>query len=1018
MSLLDYTPGFDATDAAKIARVRFGLAVDQVDLLPSERDQNFLVGDSAGQRFVLKIAQSSEDREFLEAQNEMLDAVSSLVQFVHQVVPGVDGDSIQEVVSGNQVFFARLVTYLPGRPLATLGYHSPELLADLGSKLAMLDKALINFDYPALHRQFDWDLARASAVIEKRLDLVQSAELRKQIEHCLAQFDQRAQPLLPNLPCSVIQNDANDYNVLVAQVLPGEHCDRVTGIIDFGDSVYSWTVGSLAVAVSYAMLDKQQPMAGAAAVVEGYCRVRSLNDDELHCLFGLVCLRLCTSIVMAEEQSKARPDDPYLTISQRPIRELLPRLVEIPYSLATAVFRVAAGQTAVANSRQTLDWINRQNDFTFPLAPKPDDANIGLLDFSITNPSIGISSGNPQQDLQDGEDEVAKQLSDQSATVGVGGYLEPRLVYNAQQFRDSANLQQRTIHLGVDLFAPAGVEVIAPLGGTVKYVRTCADPLDYGTYLILEHETDGENPFFSLYGHLAEKTKSLLREGQTVKAGDQIGWLGAPEENGGWVPHLHFQLMLDLLDYENFPGVALADDQEVWSQICPDPNLLLRLKQLEKQNQRPDIHTLMETRQQKFSDNLALSYNTPLHLVRGIGQYLFDAQGRRYLDAYNNVPHVGHCHPVVAEAIARQARLLNTNTRYLSELSNQLAERVADTMPEGLEVCFFVNSASEANELALRLARAKTGARDLIVTEGAYHGHSTSLIDISPYKHSATGGSGPAGWVHAVELPDTYRGKYRDPETAGRLYAEEVGDVIERLAQQGRALCGFIAESCPSVAGQLMLPVGYLANVYKLVRDAGGVCIADDVQTGYGRLGKWFYGFKQQEVVPDIVVLGKPIGNGHPLAAVVTTREIVDCFANGMEFFSTFGGNTVSCAVGLSVLQVLERESLQQRACEVGEFLIRELGQLQQEFGLIGDVRGSGFFLGVELVRDHQSLEPAAREASYVVERLKNLGILIGTDGIYNNVIKIRPPMCFDHANGQRLLESLRQVLEEIASGD
>jgi 4-aminobutyrate aminotransferase-like enzyme len=399
---------------------------------------------------------------------------------------------------------------------------------------------------------------------------------------------------------------------------------------------------------------------------------------------------------------------------------------------------------------------------------------------------------------------------------------------------------------------------------------------------------------------------------------------------------------------------------------------------------------LVKERQRLLGRNLSIAYERPLNIVRGSMQYLFDEEGRRYLDAYNNVAHVGHCHPKVVAAGQRQMELLNTNTRYLSELILEYAEKLTATLPEPLNVCYFVNSGSEANELAIRLARAHTKAREMIVLDHAYHGNTTTLIDLSPYKHNGPGGEGPPSWVHTVPLPSSEL------------------DAAAVTAKIGPQLCGFIAESLPSVAGQIVLPQGYLGRVYDAVRDAGGVCIADEVQTGYGRVGTHFYGFEMYDVVPDIVVLGKPIGNGHPIGAVVTTGAIADSFDNGMEFFSTFGGNNVSCAIGLAVLEVVQEENLQQHALRIGERLLEGLRELQQRHSLIRDVRGSGLHLGVELVRDH---EPATREASRIVNQLREHGILIGTDGPHHNVLKIRPPMPFADPDADHLLTTLENVL-------
>jgi 4-aminobutyrate aminotransferase-like enzyme len=363
-------------------------------------------------------------------------------------------------------------------------------------------------------------------------------------------------------------------------------------------------------------------------------------------------------------------------------------------------------------------------------------------------------------------------------------------------------------------------------------------------------------------------------------------------------------------------------------------------------------------------------------------QYLYDDEGRQYLDAYNNVAHVGHCHPEVVAAGQRQMEVLNTNTRYLSDLILEYAEKLTATLPESLNVCYFVNSGSEANELAIRLARAHTKARDMIVLEHAYHGNTTTCIDISPYKHDAAGGEGAPGWVHTARLAD----------------AEHVIEIVQKLEAP---LCGFIAESMPSVAGQIILPDDYLNKVYEVVRGAGGVCIADEVQTGFGRIGTHFYAFEKYGVVPDIVVLGKPIGNGHPLGAVITTRAIADSFNNGMEFFSTFGGNNVSCAIGLKVLEVVHDENLQPHALKVGDRLLAGLHALNPHHEMIREIRGSGFFLGVEL----------AHEAGTVVNQMRERGILLGTEGPLHNVIKIRPPMPFSIADADQLVETLAEVL-------
>ena len=421
----------------------------------------------------------------------------------------------------------------------------------------------------------------------------------------------------------------------------------------------------------------------------------------------------------------------------------------------------------------------------------------------------------------------------------------------------------------------------------------------------------------------------------------------------------------------------------------------------------------MEARTCHLGGNLTVFYQQPLKIVQGWRQYLYDHLGREFLDAVNNVAHVGHCHPSVVRAAQQQMAVLNTNTRYLDDHLVEYAARLCATLPDPLRVCYFVCSGSEANELALRLARTHTQAMDMIVVGGAYHGNTTALIEISPYKFDGPGGAGAPPHVHQVIMPDRYRGPYKDERDAGRQYAQHVQEALENARRQDRRVAAFICESFLSCGGQIVLPLGYLAEAYRLVRAAGGVCIADEIQVGFGRVGSRFWGFETQGVVPDIVTLGKPIGNGHPLAAVVTTPAIAASFANGMEYFNTFGGNPVSCAVGLAVLGAIENEALQDNALTVGAYLKQGLTRLMPKHPLIGDVRGAGLFLGVELVQDRGTLEPATVEAGYVVERMKDRGVLIGTDGPFSNVLKIKQPMVFTTADADRLVDALDRVLAE-----
>ena len=415
------------------------------------------------------------------------------------------------------------------------------------------------------------------------------------------------------------------------------------------------------------------------------------------------------------------------------------------------------------------------------------------------------------------------------------------------------------------------------------------------------------------------------------------------------------------------------------------------------------LEEILKMRGEHISESLSIGHGKPLHITRGEMQYLYSKSGEKYLDLVNNVCHVGHCNPHVVSAGQKQMAVLNTNTRYIYDGLTQYIQRLSYTLPEGLDYGFLVNSGSEANELAIRLARAYTNNHDIVVMEGAYHGHTGMLIDLSPYKFRGPGGKGIAeDWVHVAPVPDTFRDNSRD-------YLNE----FEGIVRDAKPIAGFIVESMLSCAGQIPFPQGYLAKSFELIRNVGGLCIADEVQVGFGRLGSKMWAFEEHGVIPDIVVMGKPIGNGHPMAAVFTTKEIADSF-KGMEFFSTFGGNPVSCAIGMAVMDVIEEKNLIENSKLMGELFIDGLTKLKNRYEIIGDIRGKGLFLGIELVKNRSSLEPAPKEAKLLVEGMLSKNILLSIDGPRKNVIKIKPPMVITKEDVDRTIKSLNEVFSDI----
>jgi len=1032
MSLVEHAPAFAAAEAAALAAELFGVE-GRAHALPSERDQNFRIDATDGRRLVLKIANALEDEAMLEAQNGAMEHAAARGVACQRPLAGRDRRAVHAVCGGDgRRHLARLLTWLPGTPLGAVRPHTDAQRRDLGRFLGELDAALAEFDHPALRRAFHWDVARASEVIPPLLAELADGGRRALVSGLLERFERETLPRLATLRHAVIHGDANDYNVLVGgggdDLLARDQ--QVVGLLDFGDMVHGVLAAEPAVAAAYALLGAADPLAAACAVVAGYHAAYPLGEDELAAVWDLACMRLCLSVCHAARQRRARPGNDYLSISEAPAWEAIERTAATHPRLARYALRDACGFAPSPEGARVAAWLGaRAGTFAPVLTGTGSSAGAGTggglaregahtVDLSIGSPLL-TSALLARGDAHAIGAAIFAEIADAGARVGAGGYGEARAIYTGRQFAldGSPTGERRTIHLGVDVFAPPGTPVHAPLAGTLAALHDNAAAQDYGPVLLLRHETGDGTTFFTLYGHLSRASLAGKAAGDAVAAGERIGWIGAPPENGDWPPHLHLQVIVDPLDLGlDYPGVAAPSRCAVYLALSPDPAPLLGTAAPAPQRPARTRERTLAERRQRIGRNLSISYRRPLKIARGLGAYLFDDEGRAYLDCVNNVAHVGHCHPRVVAASARQAAVLNTNTRYLHDSILEYARRLTATLPEPLSVCFFVNSGSEANDLALRLARAATGRNDVIVVDVAYHGHTQALIDVSPYKHDGPGGRGRPPFVQVVPMPDPYRGPQRGAGAeVGRAYAENVGHAIAAIRERGREPAAFIAESLLGCGGQIVFPAGFLAGSFALVRAAGGVCIADEVQTGFGRVGTHFWAFATQGVVPDIVTMGKPAGNGHPLAVVVTTPAIADAFANGMEYFNTFGGNPVSCEVGLAVLDVIAEERLQENALVVGAHLMARLHELADRHPVIGDVRGLGLFIGVELVRDRDARSPAAAIAAYVAERLRDLGVLVSTDGPDHNVLKVKPPIVFSRADADHLAGILDLVLAEDA---
>jgi 4-aminobutyrate aminotransferase-like enzyme/Ser/Thr protein kinase RdoA (MazF antagonist) len=974
--------------------------------LPGELDFNFRIKVDNGPGYILKISRPNENENYLDFQQQLLQFVADHGRnlMAPKVISDTNGNAISKITDDfGKERHVRLLSWVSGRVWSGVNPQLDDLRFSLGKQCGLLTQALQGFDHAEAHRPFDWDVAQ-SLWTKDHVDLFKDEE--KAIVEYFQNLFENSQDTYSKLRKAVVHNDANDNNIIVSSDLIDP---KVEAVIDYGDAVHTQIINDVAVACAYAIMDHNDPLEAALPIVEGYHSTFELHEDELVHLYNAIAMRLVISVTKSAINKIAEPDNSYLLISEKPAWEVLEKWRNISSDFAHFSFRNTCGYEAHPKAKSFKDWAEKQSFKLNHLVPSIDKKEAHHIDLSVSSKWIGHQEEFNDLDLfQFKIDRLQKKNSNK---IIAGGYLEARALYTSDAYDKIGNSgkESRTIHLGVDFWVPSSTPVHALFDGEVVIAVNDAGDKEYGGLVILKHQAD-DFEFYTLYGHLSVESVTKNRVGDTIKKDGKIGELGTSQENGNWVPHLHFQIMLSLLDYKNdFPGVAYYNQIDVWKNICPNPNVLFRSDALQKTVGTSNAE-LINYRKQHLGKSLSLQYKEPIKMVRGAGQYLMDQYGRKYLDTVNNVAHVGHENYDVVKAGQEQMALINTNSRYLHDNINALAQELIETLPPELSVLHFVNSGSEANELAIRMVKAATGERDIIASEVGYHGNSNMCIDISSYKFDGKGGSGAPEHTHIFPLPDAFRGKYRGDDSAEK-YAEEVQKQIDVVHKKGRGVGAFIIEPIISCGGQIELPKGFLAKAYASVRAAGGLCISDEVQTGCGRMGKTFWGFQLHDVVPDIVTIGKPLGNGHPLAAVACTREVADKFANGMEYFNTFGGNPVSCAIGAEVIRTVKREKLQENALKVGTFLKDELRKLAHEFPIIGDVRGQGLFLGIELV--DADMNPLAAQTDYLADRMKDHGILMSTDGPDHNVLKIKPPIIFTKDNAEELLFYLRKILAE-----
>ncbi|MET0451392.1 MAG: aminotransferase class III-fold pyridoxal phosphate-dependent enzyme [Mycobacterium sp.] len=960
-------------------RRHFGVTVAALEPLGGEIDQNFRVGDEEGRTFFARVTQADTASADVAWQNALLGHLALTVPDLS--VPRVIHTEAGEQQVGLQYegvpFIVRVMTWLPGQPLVTFDHHPIHLLREVGETAGRVSLGLSGLGRPTGLAGHDWDVLRVRELIAKSIEFVDAQADAAHVRQIMHWFDD-IEPGLANLPHCVVHHDLNDANVLVGPDDAGVL--HVTGVVDVGDAMFSVRAVEVAIAAGYAMLRKADPLRAAAEVVAGFHSVVPLTAEEMAVIYPLAAARLCLNAVtwhrrIAEsgsEYGRSRSQHVWPTIRQ---------MTETPPAFAEAAFRAVCGLPARHGA--AADEVGRALAVSFGNAVYLDARPASDLydDIDWINPDEVISV--VQQRLR--------------GAVGVMGHLDASLVWSGR--RAEGLSEPATVRLGSTALLAGGTPVTVPIPGTVIRVGDGAQPL------VLRHLVEGIEIYTSWWNIL-----SVNDIGDELTAGATLGMVSHEPVEPGFGTGFQVQLLTSTeIAAWPAPRRIRPSQRATWQQLSADPMPGLHDRLVEAPTLT--IDDVVAVRSRLIPSSQRSYFTRPMNLVRGRDVWLLDEDGMAYLDSLNNVAHVGHANPRITAAATRQLKKLNTNSRFMYPQIATYAEKLAATLPDPLEVVFLVNSGSEANDLAMRIVRQVTGRKHIVNIDGAYHGATSVLTGISPNRYKGPGGHGAPPTTHEVRMPDRYRGPYGyDDPQAGPKYAADAAAVIERIDADGRRPAAFIGESLMGGAGTIVFPDGYLQGVYAAARQAGALCISDEVQVGVGRLGPW-WGFEAQGVVPDIVTMGKPLGGGHPLGALVTTKEIAAAFDTGMKFFSTFGGNPVSCAIGEAVLDIVEGDHLRERAVEVGTHFATALRQLQKRQPLVGDVRGRGLYLGVELVRDRATKEPARREAFLVSDLAKDRGVVTFPAGTHENILKIKPPMTFSREHVDVYVDVLDDVL-------
>ncbi|WP_241972564.1 aminotransferase [Cryobacterium cryoconiti] len=984
-------PDITAADAESMADSLFGVTGTAREL-GSQQDRNFLISTAGSdQRYVLKVDNPAFSATELAAQDAVMVFLSGRGMRVPQPVPGRNGSSRQHWSATDAAILpVRLLTFLEGPSLEAQGYLAPSVVSALGRLSGTTALHLHDFAAEGLDRTLQWDLRNAKAVIDLLLPWVPAEETRAQLRFIAASAAARLATVVPTLRLQTIHGDVTDDNV-ICRVLPNGH-HMPEGVIDFGDLGTGWLVAELAVTAASVLHHVHgNPLAALEAIV-AFDAVVPLTDDEIVALWPLIVLRGAVLVASGEQQVQIDADNDYARHRMDAEWRVFAAASAIGWEEAEAAIRQALGRPAVAGADPRpadprtadpgpADPRTAAPAPFVPMIPALAGGDVELLDFSVT--STALADGLWQH--PDVERRLTRAALARHSVV-VAPYGQFRLTRTAPLSRREPD----TFALFTEVFLAAGSAIVAPTHAVVAEVDELSLVLTLAA---------GELRIGGI--------TSNLSPGMSVAAGDHLG--SARQDDDIHAARVTVQEVArpGLLPPQFTRGSRAA----AWASVAPDPARLLGLvpqaSVADPANELARRGAVMAAAQEKY-------YDRPPQIERGWQELLIDTRGRSYVDMVNNVAVIGHSHPRFTRAVSEQLALLNTNSRFLYSALADLCERIVAKSPDpSLDTVLLVNSGSEAVDLALRLARIHTGRRNVVALREGYHGWTmaSDAVSTSAFDNPHAAASRP-DWVHITDVPNAYRGTHRGAGAAAE-YAADLARLLADPTGPGESLAAFISEPVLGNAGGVVPPPGYLALVYDQVRARGGLCIADEVQVGYGRLGSHFWGVAQQGVVPDVITVAKAMGNGYPLGAVLTRRDIAESLAREGNFFSSAGGSPVSCVAGLAVLDVIRDEFLQQNAEAVGRHLAGRLAELAQRHPLIGMVHGVGLYMGVELVRDRHTREPATSETAAICERMLELGVIVQPTSERQNVLKIKPPLCLSRESADFFVDALDEVLRD-----